>query len=378
MLRSSNLRKISWFLVGMLLGGQVLLPTRAVGAEIPLERATVQSLSNTVYLLLKNQASRPAKIRDAMSPGDALSTAKAARAELKFNDGSLARIGERTLFQFLPRTRNFRLNNGTVLLLIPPGRGRTQIQTPNAVTGVRGSALFVRYVPENDMTIVGALTTSGIEVTNRDRNQNLNLNGGQMAVLVRNQIVQVYNFDLREFYETSGMVSELSLAPGKGEPPSNPDLAAVRSETVAAVNAQPPISQPGTGQLTPFLQPTPPDRLPASNSPLSADRDLVSPQQTNIFQPPTPPSLVFPPTFALPNQPGGLRRGLGQGDDGPGRSGSAPGRRGDDDGPGRSGSAPGRRGDDDGPGRSGSAPRRRGDDDGPGRSGSAPRRRGDD
>jgi acrosin len=309
MLGTSDLRKISWFLLGMLLAGQAVLPGRSVGAEIPLERATVQSLNNTVYLLLKNQASRPAKIRDAMSPGDALSTAKAARAELRFNDGSLARVGERTLFQFLPRTRNFRLNNGTVLLLIPPGRGRTQIQTPNAVTGVRGSALFVRYVPENDMTVVGALTTSGIEVTNRDRNQNLNLNGGQMAVLVRNQIVQVYNFDLREFYETSGMVSELSLAPGKGEPPSNPDLAAVRSETVAAVNAQPPISQPGTGQLTP-------DNATGRISP-----PLFNPALP--LQEPVLPSVVFPPTFALPNQPGGIPTDLGQGN-GNGNGGGVP------------------------------------------------------
>jgi hypothetical protein len=172
-----------------------------------------------------------------MVPGDALSTARQSLAEIRFNEGSLARIGERTVFQFVPRTRIFRLSNGTALLLIPPGRGETRVRTPNAVAGIRGSALFVRYVPETDTTLVGALTDSGIQVSNGDYSQNQPLPAGQVAVIVKNQITQVYTFDLKTFYETSELVKDLQL--------SNPqvkngdvDIQAVRDETVAALQDQ--------------------------------------------------------------------------------------------------------------------------------------------
>jgi hypothetical protein len=357
MLRSFVLPGITGLFAGLLWGEQVLLPGSAVGAEIPLERATVQSLRNTVYLLLQNQPSRPAQIQDAMNPGDALSTAKAALAELRFNDGSLARIGERTLFRFIPRTRTFRLNNGTILLLIPPGRGRTQIQTPNAAAGVRGSALFVRYISETDTTIVGALTTSGIEVANRDRSQNLNLNGGQMAVIVRDRIVQVYNFDLREFYQTSGITRQLALAPGTTSAPASPELAAVQTEAIAAVNAQPPVVRVTSNQASAFLHLSTsgaPASLPQRSAPAPVPSP-VSPPQAIIMQRTTPASLMFPPTFALPNQPGGsgvVRNPERSNGAPPGQAGNAPGLvrnnpgRGNGEPPGRGGNTPGQPGDD--------------------------------
>jgi hypothetical protein len=181
----------------------------AAKAETPLTRATVQALRNQVQLIFKNRVTRAARNADTMTPGDSLATARQSFAELRFNDRSLARIGERTLFQFVPNTRNFYLGNGTALLLIPPGQGRTNVRTPNAAAGIRGSALFVRYNEDTNTTIVGALTNSRIEVSNGETSQAQTLQAGQMAVIVQNQVVQVYNFDLNTFYQTSELVRDL-------------------------------------------------------------------------------------------------------------------------------------------------------------------------
>ncbi|QFS45995.1 hypothetical protein GXM_03475 [Nostoc sphaeroides CCNUC1] len=180
-----------------------------------------------------------------MTPGDGLSTGRASLADLRFNDGSLARVGEQAIFQFLPKTRSFRLSNGTALLLIPPGRGQTRIQTPSAGAAIRGSALFVRYDKQTDTTIVGALTNSGIEVSNKEASQTQMLQAGQMMVIVKGEFKGLYDFDLRNFYETSDMVRGLDLTRQNLTPTADPAIASVQAETAAALRAQSPITGEG-------------------------------------------------------------------------------------------------------------------------------------
>jgi len=239
------------------------LPNRA-SAVIPLTRAEIQNLRNLVQFIPKNSAQkRPARKLDAMIPGDGLSTGRSSLVDLRFNDGSLARIGEQAVFQFLPKTRDFKLSNGTVLLLIPPGRGQTRIQTPSAAAAIRGSALFVRHNQQTDTTIVGALTSSGIEVSNKEASQTLVLQAGQMMVIVKGKFQSLYDFDLRNFYETSDLVRELDLNRQNPVPTPDPAINSVQAETVAALEAQPPITGEGVIENPSFVQLT----ISPSNSP---------------------------------------------------------------------------------------------------------------
>ncbi|QSJ16804.1 FecR domain-containing protein [Nostoc sp. UHCC 0702] len=242
------------------LWGVLLLPlSNQASAITPLTRAEIQNLQNLVQLIPRNnQKIRPAKKLDAMIPGDGLSTGRASLADLRFNDGSLARIGEQAVFQFLPKTRDFRLSNGTVLLLIPPGRGRTRIQTPSAAAAIRGSALFVRYNKQTDTTIVGALTNSGIEVYNKDASQTQVLQAGQLIVLVKGEFQSFYDFDLRNFYETSELVRELDLNRQNPAPTLDHAISSVQAETAAALKAQPPITGNGLIENPSFVQLTSP------------------------------------------------------------------------------------------------------------------------
>ncbi|BAZ30098.1 hypothetical protein NIES4074_25540 [Cylindrospermum sp. NIES-4074] len=232
------------------------LPNRA-NAATPLTRAEIQNLRNLVQLIPKNNPTKlPARKLDKLSPGDGLSTGRASLADLRFNDGSIARVGEQAVFQFLPKTRDFKLTNGTVLLLIPPGQGQTRIQTPSAAAAIRGSALFVRYQKETDTTIVGALTNSGIEVANKEASQNYVLQAGQLMVVVKGQFQGLYDFDLRTFYETSDLVQGLDLTGKNGGSGTDAALASVQAETTAALAAQSPITGQGVVDNPPFLQGT--------------------------------------------------------------------------------------------------------------------------
>ena len=221
----------------------------------PLNRAEVQNLRNAVQLIPRVRVNkRPARKSDAILPGDGLSTGRASLADLRFNDGSLARVGEQAVFQFLPKTRNFTLSNGTVLLLIPQGRGQTRVQTPSAAAAIRGSALFVRYDKPTDTTIVGALTNSGIEVFNKKASQNQVLQAGQLMVIVKGQFQGLYDFDLKNFYETSELVQGLNLTSKNATSMTDPAIAGVQAEIAAALASQSSITGEGVIDNPSFLQ----------------------------------------------------------------------------------------------------------------------------
>ena len=254
--RSLRSLSITVGLAGSLIG-LLLIPkaARADDADIikpePLVWARVDFLRNRVQLLPHDAAARDARIADLLSVGDSLRTLRRSRAELRFNDDSLARVGERATFRFTPNTRNFQLTNGTVLLLIPPERGRTTIQTPNAVTGIQGSALFVRYIPETNTTIVGALTDNPagpMVLFNRDGSEQQALEANQIGVIEGDKITQLYRFDSQLFWESSGLAEGIDYSQNASANASDP-LDGVREEIREAVSKQAPLPSEGEGVI---------------------------------------------------------------------------------------------------------------------------------
>ena len=312
-------RKFFLFVVISLWGVVVLpVPNRA-DAATPLTLAVIQNLRNLVQLMPQNQPNRQARKSDAMSPGDGLSTGRSALADLRFNDGSLARIGEQAVFRFLPKTRNFKLTTGTVLLLIPPGRGQTRINTPNAAAAIRGSALFVRYDEKTDTTLVGALTNSGIQVSNKDASQNQELQAGQVIIIVKDKFKGLYDFDLRTFYETGELVKGLDLTLKQGVPNSDPAIASVQAETAAAVAAQSPLTGQDIVKNPSLVNPTttspnsPTNNIIRNNSPVGTLLDTgqivsnTAAQSDNTDKknpnPPQPPVVTPQPPVVTPQPP---------------------------------------------------------------------------
>jgi hypothetical protein len=197
----------------------VIVPKTGI-AQTPLNQATIESLRNQVRLIPNQQTARSARVSDILNLGDAIATARGSSTDLRFNDYSLARLGEQAIFRFVPGTRTIDLINGTGLFLINPGQGTTTIRTPNAAAGIRGSALFTRVIPAGEngqeaITLIGALTDSGIQVCNQDASQCLQLESGQMAFFEGEELNGVYQFDLNTFLNTSSLAQGIDqVAPG--------------------------------------------------------------------------------------------------------------------------------------------------------------------
>lgn len=259
----------------------------------PLTQAQISYLRNQVrFLGNQGRSPRAARVQDRLNPGDGVSTAAQALAELRFNDGSLARVGERAVFWFVPNSRNFQLSNGTALMLIPPGQGRTRIRTPNAVAGVEGSALFVRHIEQTQKTLVGALTDSGITVCLTDSGQCQTLAGGQMAEVDPTGL-RVYKLDLAVFYSTSELTSGLNLdTPPTAEELAEDPLAAVRLETTTALEQQVPLAGDRVVTLPPGLQLPPASEAAGDNFPSTAG-GIFNPNLTNLLFPAEPLGMPF-------------------------------------------------------------------------------------
>ena len=298
-------RKLFLTIASLFLGVGSTFSARAVYALTPLTSAEIREIVRRVQFIPRGQTARDAVLSEVLRPDDALLTAKASRVGLRFNDGSWARVGEMATFRFAPGTRNFRLTNGTVLLLIKPGQGRTTIDTPNASTGVRGSALFVRYDEQTETTVVGALTNNPagpMEIVDNTTGRRMALEAGQMAI-VDPLGIRLFNFDMHRFYETSDMVRGLDLQRREAQPHVEPGIAAVQAETAQALQEQKPltgtvIENPRMVQLTPV-----PDPIPAT--PATSQDAGGTTQQTTQATPATPatPSTTGQPTSGSPSNP---------------------------------------------------------------------------
>jgi acrosin len=216
------------------------LPFKPVYGETVLTEAVITKLENKVRLI-QNQQARPARTSDRITPGDALSTAAQSKADLRFNEGSVARLGERAVFQFVRGTRSIDIKNGTALFLLPRGQGTTQIRTPNAAAGIRGSAIMIRVSPDNNTAVFIALTNSQIVVSNKNGTQTVELKGGQLAHFQGDTLAGVFDCDLVTLLETSPLVEGLDLTEISSD--ENDVLNVVRSEIIEAVEAQKPFSE---------------------------------------------------------------------------------------------------------------------------------------
>jgi hypothetical protein len=187
-----------------------ILPVPPVHAA-PLERAEVTRVFKEVKLL------QPGGTRDA-SPGDEVSgktavrTGSESKAELRFSDATLARMGANTIFSFEQGTRDLNLENGTMLLQVPKKAGGATIRTAAVTAAITGTTLLMEFIPgENGKP--GIIKLIMLEGTARlffkDKfGESILLKAGEMIVLSTEDRVfpQKVPVDLAKIYETSGLI----------------------------------------------------------------------------------------------------------------------------------------------------------------------------
>ncbi|NBD31991.1 MAG: iron dicitrate transport regulator FecR [Cyanobacteria bacterium] len=228
---------------GLLLASFWLSPARA---QSVLTRAEIYKKQNEVELERQNQGVwTSATVGDILVPRDALRTAARSQAELLFNEGTLVRTGEGTIFRFPPGKRRFELVRGAALVMIRPGMGTSTLTTPQATIVSEGTALFIQHDANRNASLVGVLTNSPagpVKVMDQEGNVVVELRAGQFVSIINGVVGLVEYFILPMFYDSI----ELAAGLGMGEenlvaqeaPEVQVTLNAVRDEALAPLRNQ--------------------------------------------------------------------------------------------------------------------------------------------
>jgi hypothetical protein len=144
-----------------------------------------------------------AKESDRLSINQVLKTGAKSRAEIQFNDKTLARIGQHTLFSFKKDSREVSLFRGSLLLDVPKGLGTTRISAAGVTAAVTGSTGFFQATDDFFALFVFDGTFTVGEFT---------LGPGQ-ALIKQNGEFKVIQFDIQAFIESCGLFDDLDSLP---------------------------------------------------------------------------------------------------------------------------------------------------------------------
>jgi hypothetical protein len=113
-----------------------------VAHAAPLSSATLTRLENSVkYGEVRGSQSvtRRAVVADVVRANNFLLTETDARAELRYEDGSIVRVGQNTVFSFEADSRTLALEKGSFIFFVPKGSGGGTIKTPSLTAAITGT-----------------------------------------------------------------------------------------------------------------------------------------------------------------------------------------------------------------------------------------------
>jgi hypothetical protein len=128
------------------------LPTMLPAAA--LKEAEVTRIINDVRLVPAQQSPSAAKVGDKINGQTALATGAQSRAELRFPDQTLTRLGSNSLFRLDSKSRDINLEKGVMLLQVPKQLGGATVRTAAITAAVTGTTVMMEYDPDGFVKII--------------------------------------------------------------------------------------------------------------------------------------------------------------------------------------------------------------------------------
>lgn len=189
----------------------------ALYAAQTLKKAEVTIAVNDVRLASPAQPERPAQINDVITGQSVLNTGAKSRAELLFDDKTLARIGANASFSFQEGTRNMELKKGTLLLQVPKDAGGATVKTAAVTAAVTGTTILLEYTPGQAVKAIVLEGTLRLFLPGRP-GESILVQPGQMIFMdpKSNQIPDPVDVDLKRLVGSSKLLQMKSPDDGAG------------------------------------------------------------------------------------------------------------------------------------------------------------------
>ncbi len=153
---------------------KIFIPLLALivpAAAETLRTANVTTAINEVQIFPGSSAAHGAAIGEKVATPSSVQTGRKSRAELTFNDSTITRLGQNSVFSFREGGRNVELQQGSILLQVPKNAGGATIRTATVTAAITGTTVMFEYNPGKWVKL---LTLEGV--------QKLSINGGKTSV----------------------------------------------------------------------------------------------------------------------------------------------------------------------------------------------------
>lgn len=118
----------------------------SAGAE-SLQWAKVTRVVNEVRIFPSSGSARSAQVGDVIRGATSIQTGRNSRAEIVFQDQTLTRLGQNSVFSFRTGSRDVELQKGSVLLQVPKSAGGASIRTATVTAAITGTTSMFEYNP---------------------------------------------------------------------------------------------------------------------------------------------------------------------------------------------------------------------------------------
>jgi hypothetical protein len=136
------------------LAAAVLFGAMPLFSASPFTTADITRVYNEVRILQEDGPPAAASIGDIVQGETRVVTGIESRAELRFPDKSLTRMGANTVFQLQAGSRTMELEQGVILLQVPKRMGGAKVRTAAVTAAVSGTTILVEYMPGGYIKII--------------------------------------------------------------------------------------------------------------------------------------------------------------------------------------------------------------------------------
>ena len=121
------------------------LPNQAAAADF--DQAQVTQVVQDVKVLPSGASARPATVNETVHKGSAVQTGTQSRSELTFQDKSITRLGEKTIFTVGKGGRTIDLGSGQFLLYVPKNSGGAKVKMGSVTAAITGTTVLGTVKP---------------------------------------------------------------------------------------------------------------------------------------------------------------------------------------------------------------------------------------
>ena len=122
-----------------------LLPNEVIALDF--SQARVTQVVQDVKVVPSGAAARPAAVNETVHKGSAVQTGTQSRSELTFQDQSITRLGEKTIFSVGGDARSIELGSGQFLLYVPKKAGGAKVKMGSVTAAITGTTVLGNVNP---------------------------------------------------------------------------------------------------------------------------------------------------------------------------------------------------------------------------------------